>query len=228
MSSFEKSLSLATVLLGALTLAGSLTVAGDSAAQEPEAPPPITTHRQGEGSEESLPAGHPPVSNPEGFTIKPVPPGSGTGTTGLTWTVPEGWIEEPPSSSMRRAQYRVPGTGGDGQCIVYYFGPGQGGDAASNAQRWAEQFAQADGRPSVEVMKTEEREVGGVRVMVVEVTGDYGGGMGGQPLAGAMLLGAIAQGPDANWFFKLTGPEPTLREQRAAFDALIGSIHGPG
>ena len=27
-----------------------------------------------------------------------------------------------PSSSMRRAQYRVPGAGGDAECVVFYFG----------------------------------------------------------------------------------------------------------
>ena len=225
MPSSKKSLSLAAVLLAVPIVAGPQTAA---APQDPESPPPITTHGSTEGSTQSLPSGHPPVSSPSGFTVMEVPADSGTGDTALTWTVPEGWVEEAPSSSMRRAQYRVPGPEGDGQCIVYYFGPGQGGDAASNAQRWAEQFAQADGRPSTEVMKTEDREVAGVEVMVVEVTGDYGGGMGGQPIADAMLLGAIARGPDANWFFKLTGPESTLRGQKEAFDALIGSIRGPG
>ncbi len=47
-------------------------------------------------------------------------------------------------------------------------------------------------------------------------------------MAGAGLLGAIAQGPDANWFFKLTGPEATLQEQRKAFEALYRSLRRPG
>lgn len=221
MSSPVKSLSFATVLLGVLTSIGLLTAAGDPSAQEPESPSPITTHRP------DLPQDHPSVDTPDNFTIKPVPPGSGTGATALSWTVPEGWIEEAPSSSMRRAQYRVPGAQGDGSCIVYYFGPGQGGDAADNAKRWAEQFEQADGRPSTEVMKTEALEVDGIVVLLVEVSGDYGGGMGGQALANAMLLGAIARGPDANWFFKLTGPESTLRQQKKSFEALVASIRGP-
>lgn len=215
-----KSLSFAAVVLGLLTSTGPRTAAADPSAQEPESPPPAETP----GSR--LPQGHPAVDTPDNFTIKPVPPGSGTGATALLWTVPEGWLEEAPSSAMRRAQYRVPGAQGDGSCIVYYFGPGQGGDAADNAKRWAEQFSQADGRPSSEVMKTEALEVDGVEVLLVEVTGDYGGGMGGQALADAMLLGAIARGPDANWFFKLTGPESTLRQQKKSFEALVASIRG--
>src|SRR6266850_3567352 len=31
----------------------------------------------------------------------------------LAWTVPEGFMEEPPNSSMRKAQYRVPAVSGD-------------------------------------------------------------------------------------------------------------------
>jgi hypothetical protein len=43
-----------------------------------------------------------------------------------------------------------------------------------------------------------------------------------------MLLGAVAQGPDANWFFKLTGPEATLTEHREAFRQMIQSLKPGG
>jgi hypothetical protein len=39
-----------------------------------------------------------------------------------------------------------------------------------------------------------------------------------------MLLGAIADGPDAKWFFRATGPQATLEAQRAAFDRMIRSL----
>jgi hypothetical protein len=42
-----------------------------------------------------------------------------------------------------------------------------------------------------------------------------------------MLLGAIARGPDANWFFKATGPRATMEANRAAFEAMVNSIR-PG
>ena len=41
---------------------------------------------------------------------------------------------------------------------------------------------------------------------------------------GSVLLGAIADGPDAKWFFRATGPQATLEAQRAAFDRMIRSI----
>jgi hypothetical protein len=147
---------------------------------------------------------------------------------GLTWKLPAGWTEEAPSSSMRRAQYRIPGSAGAAECVVFYFGPGQGGDAKANAARWASQFHRADGAPVGDALKTRDTKVGDILVLLVEVTGTYAGGMGSGPAGperpNYMLLGAIAQGPDANWFFRATGPRATLEAQRAAFDGLVQSI----
>jgi hypothetical protein len=39
-----------------------------------------------------------------------------------------------------------------------------------------------------------------------------------------MLLGAIADGPDAKWFFRATGAQATLEAQRAAFNRMIRSL----
>jgi len=172
-----------------------------------------------------LPPGHPPVG---GQPLPGPPPGSGSGSQGLTWTMPSGWTAEAPSSPMRRAQYRIPGPGGPGECAVFYFGPGQGGDAKANAARWASQFRRPDGSPVGDGYKMQETKVGGLAVVLVEVTGTYVGGMGGGPVGPPrpkyMLLGAIADGPDAKWFFRATGPQATLEAQRAAFDRMIRSL----
>jgi len=176
-----------------------------------------------------LPPGHPPTGESGGSpSIPGPPPGSGAQGQGLTWKTPAGWTEEAPASSMRRAQYRIQGPGGPAECVVFYFGPGQGGDAQANAARWASQFHRADGGPVGDAFKTRETKAGDIPVLVVEVAGTYVGGMGSGP-SGAerpnyMLLGAIAQGPDANWFFRATGPRATLEAQRMAFDGLIRSI----
>jgi len=170
----------------------------------------------------SLPPGHPPMGG--GFDVAPPAQGAGSGASGLAWTEPKDWVSETPSSAMRKAQYKVPGPGGDGECVVFYFGPGQGGDAMSNASRWASQFKTAAGQAP---MKTRELTTGETKVLMVEVLGTYVGGMGSNVAGerpGYMLLGAIAQGPDSNWFFKLTGPEKTVQAQRAAFEAMVGSL----
>jgi hypothetical protein len=200
------------------------------------AAPPLTEAQRNDPN--ALPPGHPPLDGAAGSAtpggesggIIAPPSGSGTGETGMAWTTPSGWVSVPPTSSMRRAQYLVKGAGGDAECIVFYFGPGQGGSAESNAERWASQFTQADGSPAV--AKTSDLAVSGFKVMMVEVLGSYGGGMGmsgaqSAPIERGMLLGAIAEGPDANWFFKFTGPEGTVDGHRAAFEAMIKSLrHG--
>lgn len=177
-----------------------------------------------------LPEGHPPTRPPAQTTGLPeVSPTAGTGGAGLTWTAPPTWNEEAPSSSMRRAQYRIPSESGDGQCVVFYFGPGQGGDIDSNVNRWADEFEQSDGSSSRDLMTRREMDVGGVPVTVVEVTGSHSGGMspmagGGQKKEGQMLIGAIASGPDANWFFKCTGPEMTMRFEAEAIEGMLRSL----
>lgn len=225
------------------------------AASGADAPPaPIAAHGSTTGTD-ALPAGHPPIDGgpatapplepgatmppghpplgggtamQPGGMLPPVDPNAGTGQAALAWTAPASWQSVPPTSSMRRAQYRVPGPGGDAECVVFYFGPGQGGDPQSNAQRWAAQFAGADGKPALDTLKTREIAVGSSKVLMVEANGTYqpGAMMGGpdQPQPGWALLGAIAQGPDANWFFKLTGPGATIEAERANFDALLQSL----
>jgi hypothetical protein len=176
-------------------------------------------------------ASMPPMPNPHASGVPgvpAVPQGAGRGPNALTWSVPAGWSTEMPANTMRRAQYAVNGAGGKAECVVFYFGPGQGGDASSNVNRWASQFTLADGTPAAAAMKTSTLKVGDIDVTLVEVTGTYSAGMMGgaaaAPMPNHMLLGAVATGADANWFFKLTGPESTVQEQRAAFDGMLRSL----
>lgn len=160
-------------------------------------------------------------------------PPAGQGAMVVSWDVPADWTAVPPASSMRKAQYRVPGPGGDGECAVFFFGVGQGGDPMANAERWAGQFTQPDGRSSQDVMQMEQLQAGEIQVLMVEVTGTYNGGMTmtGEParaLENHMLLVGMTTPPTAAWFFKFTGPEATVRAQREAFRAMMESIRPGG
>ena len=181
------------------------------------------------GAERS--AGTLPIPGQAGGMPSGPPPTSGSGQ--VDWNVPQGWTEQRPSSNMRITQYAVDGPAGPGECVVFYFGPNQGGDPMANAQRWAGQFSQPDGRPSVELMTMTKVEGARVPVRVVEVTGTYQGGMtmSQEPIeakTGYMLLGGIADGPDAPWFFKFTGPEETIRAQRDVFLEMMTSVRVEG
>lgn len=148
----------------------------------------------------------------------------------LVWTAPASWVEQTPQSRMRLAQYRVPGEDGDGECVVFYFGPGQGGDPQANAARWAGQFSQPDGSSSLDAMRIRRLEGGTLSIQIVEISGTYDGGMTMTDAPSLsrpnyMLLGGIALAADAPWFFKFTGPETTVRSQRRAFEEMLKSLH---
>lgn len=186
--------------------------------------------REGSGVERpALPSGHPPVGGAGGA--------GGAATDApqravISWVTPAGWKQEQPSSGMRYAQFRIPGLDGDpddAECAVFYFGPGQGGSPKDNADRWISQFVQPDGSSSESRSKTELKTVNGKQVMFVEVGGTYTpatmGMPGGEAKKDYALLGAIVSGPDAPWFFKLTGPRRTVDANRSAFTEMIASIH---
>lgn len=209
--------------------------AAPSSAGAAAEPPMLSSSGQhiggmGDGGGE-LPAGHPPIDAAGGGAGMMGAGGisAGTPTAELAWTVPAGWQEVPPTSGMRRAQFRVPGAAGDAELVVFAFGPGQGGDVQANAQRWASQFKNAQGQPATGDLRTTQATVAGMPVTRVEVGGTYDGGMAmlgsGKALTDYRLLGAIVETPGGAWFFKLTGPAATIEAQRGAFDAFVASLH---
>jgi hypothetical protein len=149
---------------------------------------------------------------------------------GIKWTAPTGWksLGERP---MRAATYVVPAAPGDredGECAVFYFGPGQGGGVQANIDRWIGQFDQPDGKASKSLAKTQKRTVNGLAVTTIDLTGTYtgaGGPMGPKVTKpGYRLLGGIVEAPQGAVFFKFTGPAKTVTAQEAAFQKLLGSV----
>jgi hypothetical protein len=128
---------------------------------------------------------------------------------------------------MRLATYRVPATGGDSEPAelgVFFFGNGEGGSVDANVERWIGQFS-----PEMGATKPTRRveTVNGIRVTRVSTEGTYASGMPGGPTtpkAHFALVGAIAEGPGGNVFFKLTGPRKTVAKAAAQFEALVRSL----
>jgi hypothetical protein len=131
---------------------------------------------------------------------------------------------------MRAATYPVAPAAGDhegGECVVYYFGRGQGGPVQANIQRWESQFTNASGQPAP--AKIVKRTVHGLPVTTIDVTGTYSG-MGG-PLATQTtvkkdyrLLGAIIEGPEGNIFIKFAAPARTMAANQSNFERLLDSF----
>jgi hypothetical protein len=148
---------------------------------------------------------------------------------GIRWTAPAGWKAEA-ARPMRAATYSIAPAAGDSagaECVVNYFGPGQGGGVEANIERWRGQVLGPDGKPAP--AKIDKRSSRGIAITVIDSSGAYTG-MGGPMMASAKavpgyrLIGAIVEGPGGSVFFKLTGPAKTIAAQRKNFDQLLSSI----
>ena len=142
---------------------------------------------------------------------------------GLTWTPPAGWISKG-ATQMRAATYVV---AENAECVVYFFGVGQGGPVQANLDRWKSQFATPDGKPApAKIAKT---TIHGLPVTTIAAAGQYTG-MGG-PMAKTQstaadfrLLGAIVEGPGGNVFLKFTGPTRLVTQNESKFKQLLDSF----
>lgn len=147
---------------------------------------------------------------------------------GVEWTAPAQWKNQG-AAPMRAATYKVPPAAGDqgmAECVVYFFGQGEGGPVDANIERWNGQFQTAGGRMAAAQVR--KREIHGLPVTTIDVSGAYTG-MGG-PLApsgavpGYRLLGAIIENPGGNLFVKFTGPARTVAANQPGFEKLLQSF----
>ncbi len=150
----------------------------------------------------------------------------------VLYTAPSGWVAQQPSSQMRKAEFRWPGVEGneDAELAVFFF-PGTGGSVQANLDRWYGQFKQPDGSATKERAHIQKVDVNGLAVTVTHVTGIYlkpqspmmmGGPVDEKP--NSAMLAAIVETANGPWFFKATGPEPTIAHWRPSFDELVKSM----
>jgi hypothetical protein len=149
----------------------------------------------------------------------------------LSFAAPGEWIEESPSSPMRRAQYRLPKAAGDtedAELVVFHF-PGQGGSVQANMDRWVGQFSKEDGSAAADRATITKRESGSLPLTLLDVEGTYspsGGPMmqRGSPKPNHRMLAAIAETASGPWFFKLTGQKGTIKKWEEGFLGFLDSI----
>lgn len=177
----------------------------------------------------SAPAGHPPMGGQ--MALAPAVDGVVDLSGGVTGAPPEGWRQVPPSSSMRVAEFELPGSGGAASVAIF---AGTMGSVEDNVARWVGQFSGPDGTPASGLERTtlvvgEGEAGGGLKVVRVAVSGTFSGGMGmggGGANPGYRMLGAIVERGSDFHYIKAVGPEATLVEQEANFDAFIASLRG--
>lgn len=168
-------------------------------------------------------AGQPgtPPPHPMGGTMA-----SGPAAAGIKYELPQGWNRIQPESSMRIDQATIPGPAGSADMAVFFFGAGSGGGTQANLDRWASQVE------STQPPKQETFDSNGMKITWLDVSGTLKPSTMGMGPATAQpnsrLLAAVVEGEGGPWFFKITGPEQTLADQRDEFLELLRSVKSAG
>jgi hypothetical protein len=168
---------------------------------------------------EKRPAAQVPSAASDPHANMPAPSAAGSGMAaaavatasggGLTWTAPAHW-QAKTASAMRKATFAI----GAAELAVTAF-PGDVGGEAANVNRWRGQVQLAP-LPDAEAVAALTRvEANGLRIAVVELP---------NPSAGVRLTGAMVPFDGATWFFKLTGPDATVAQEKPAFLEFLRTL----
>ena len=154
-----------------------------------------------------------------------------TQAAGLRFSLPADWVRVPAPSDMRAAQFRVPKAGSDAEdaeAVLFFFGEGKGGSTEDNLERWYGQMTQPDGKSSKDAGTVTIKTVNGMKVTALDLPGTYKGmpapGAPATAKSGYRLLAAVIEGKGGPWFFRVVGPDATVKATKPAFDALLASV----
>ena len=141
----------------------------------------------------------------------------------FSFSRPAGWEGVEVTSSMRKAQLKIPGADkqAGGEVVFFHFGENNGGGTQANVDRWFGQFQEP--REKIHA-QTEAATIGKRKVTYVQAEGTYLSGMPGGPKTAqpdSMLLGAILESPHGSVFIKLTGPANLAKKAKEPFRKMV-------
>ena len=155
----------------------------------------------------------------------PTAPGS------LKFTAPPGWQTRAASSTMRVAEFVLPGrdaAAGSAELVIYYFGGG-GGSVDANIQRWLGQMQQPDGRPTSDVATKEAKTINGLKVALLDVSGTYvaevrPGATEKHNSPGFRMRTAVVETPRGPYYLKLVGPAAVVETWNKSFNEFVANL----
>lgn len=197
-------------------------------ASEKSAEPAASVTSPIAGRGEALPSSA-PSSAPSNPDADGGPDGGAPAEFPLLWNEPATFIRVTPKNSARAADYVVPHADQDtedAECVVMTFGRRHGGTVDENVKRWIDQF-----HPALTTPRRMNDDINGMHATFIEVAGTFIGNLppsrqGVSTPAGKpawRLIGAILQAPSGLWFFKLTGPDLTVRIASRQFEDMVRS-----
>ena len=141
----------------------------------------------------------------------------------FTFKRPANWEWMETTSTMRKAQLKVPSADKkeSAEVVFFYFGESSGGGTKANVDRWLGQFQEPKDKIK---SKVEEVTVEKRKVTYVQAEGTYMSGMPGGPKTAqpnSMLLGAILESDSGNVFIKMTGPAALTKASAEEFRKMV-------
>jgi hypothetical protein len=153
---------------------------------------------------------------------------------GLKSAVPAEWMMEETTSRMRAYQFKVPKVRDDkhdGEMVIFFFGPGQGGSTQDNIIRWKGMFIPPEGKKIDDVAKVTRMKVGDVELSYLDVQGTYK--FKDRPFdANAKeerrpdwrMLGIILESKNGPYFIRFVGPAKTVAHHKNGFDDWLKGL----
>jgi hypothetical protein len=152
--------------------------------------------------------------------------GAGAGATAppsrgpLSWTVPEGWVEQP-KKPMRLVTFSP--RGAPGVTVHVSVLARDGGGLRANVDRWYREVG-ATPPTDAEIAALPRGTVLGRDALYVEVEGAFRGMGSSEAVPGSLLLGMMVFREDDSVFVKMTGPVDDVRAERERFRAFCESL----
>jgi len=152
--------------------------------------------------------------------------------TGLTMTVPDGWVAKPaPSGPMApKAVFSLPAAGGSAEPAsvrITRFTKMKGMDEA-NIARWIGQARKPDGSPMTRAdAKIDKKEIGNVHLTTVDIRGTIQATMRAAPKPGSRMIATIIDHPQGPHFVTIVGDEKTISQWEPSINSFLASVKLP-
>ena len=136
----------------------------------------------------------------------------------LRWKLPAGWEELPPSE-IRVGNFQVSGADGAKAQITIIPLPGAAGRELDNVNRWRGQVGLGPVAQEELAGQSTPVEVGGQPARLYDLAGTPP-----EEKEKGRILAVIFQRGDLSWFFKMTGPDALVQQQKTAFTVFLKTI----
>lgn len=143
----------------------------------------------------------------------------GSATPSLSYTIPEGWVEDAAGGGgFRAATLRV--TQGDKQAEITVIPLGaQSGSLLENVNRWRSQIDLGPVEETGLKQLVRSIPVGEAQAVYVTIIGPESAGNKRQG-----MLAAVLPHDGRTWYFKMLGPAELVENQKSAFESFLSSV----